>query len=737
MKRILAICIIFLGNWQLHAQQNIHETVYSHLSAQDLIVGETLHFNNYVFSSQTGRLSDLSRLLYIELLDESGQSVHQLKMPLSQGTGSGSIYLPSDLPTGNYHFVAYTRWMKNFGDFYHQRITIVNPYQVPKISTEEEQRWSVEFRAEGGTFLANAKNKVVLRITDQYKRGVSVAGKIISKSKDFSLAVKTDEFGFFNGIITPDVEETYQLILEKDGGFIFHDLPKATAGGESQFSVVGTQDLLITKLTSFDREKYSLGELRVYDNRELILSRPAALNTSISLDKKNLPAGLLRLELIMDGDKPKERLIWNGGVSALKGAVKLGSKGVLEKVNYAYELVDSAHVSVSVEKVDYPSHLVSMQAYSLFENKINLGLSASFYDSVTVEQLDAVLIFAQWAAPKNMPAEVKWLPEHRNGLVQGKVINSEGQTVEQVSLGLALPGILPQMTAGVTDGSGRFVLAYDLLYASDDPRIAVLNHEEDLQVQVEPEFYISYPVFENPPLRFDSVSVARFIQRSIYNQIENAYHRSETDSAEQIDTNQFGQVKSYRLDDYTRFSTIRDTFIELIFEVGVSKNESNYKFRMRSKDLPSTMLDQQPTLILLDGAFVSNQEAMELSPYLVERIDILNRRYYFGSLIFDGIISIHTKDGDRGGADIVGSSLALADVTYKESQALTIPSPQNNPRFPNYQDLVHWDPHVQLTGDRLDLSFYTSEVLGLFEIRIEGVTPAGQPISRRAYFEVH
>lgn len=735
MKRTLVIYIILLSYWQLlHAQHNIHETVYSHLSAQDLIVGETLHFNNYVFSTQTGRLSDLSRLLYIELLDESGQPVDQLKMSLTHGTGAGSIYLPSDLSTGNYHFVAYTRWMKNFGDFFHQRITIVNPYQVPKIYPEEEQNWSVEFRTEGGTFMANAKNKIVLRITDNYNRGVAVTGKIISKSKDFSLVVKTDELGFFSSILTPDLEETYQLILEKEDGFVFHDLPKATA--QSQFRVMDTNELFVVNLTSFDHELNALGELRVYKNRQLTLSRPVALNTSISLEKKSLPAGLLRLEFSMAAGDAKERLIWNGELSTLTEPSWLEPKQVLEKVNYGFDLEDSTQVSVSIEKVDAPSHLTGVQAYSLFENKIKPNLPAAFYHSMTAEQLDMVLTFAQWSAQKNMPAEVKWLPEHRNGLVQGRVLNNKGKGVGQVSLGLALPGNSPRMTASMTDSSGHFVLPYDLNYASEDPRVAVLNNEQDLQVEVVPEFYTTYPVFKNPPLIFDSISVVHLVQRSIYNQIENAYHQSKADSVEQSSTSQFDGVKSYRLDDFTRFSTIRDTFIELILEVGVSKNESNYNFRMRSKDLPSDMLDQQPTLILLDGAFVSNQQAMELSPYLVERVDILNRRYYFGPLIFDGIISIYTHKGDRGGADIRGSSLSLIDISSKESQSIIVPSPPDNPRFPNYQDLLYWDPKARLTGDRMDLSFYTSEVKGLFEIRVEGISSAGTPVSRRAYFEV-
>ncbi|MEO9967437.1 MAG: hypothetical protein ABJF11_16685 [Reichenbachiella sp.] len=735
MKKILVI-ILFLWNAEaLMSQSNRYEAVYSHLSAIDLIAGETLYFNNYVYSDQTGKRSDLSRLIYIELLDQNGEPVYQSKMEVVNGRSSGHFYLSTNIETGNYHFVAYTRWMQNFDDYYHQPITIINPYLSQTFDTDTTQSLQVEMKVEGQKFLAGVKNKMVIRVTDTQENGMALTGRIVSKTSDFSVNVKTDTYGFFSCEITPDAAENYQLILENNQSFEFFDLPSVVSSG-IQLRLFSTSDLYIVKLIAPEGTKYSQGQLAIYHQSEQVSTMPVAINTSISLEKKRLPSGLLRMVFTDSDQNLQERLIWNGPFQTMDQPLELGAYEVLNEVNASLKIPEPAALSISVEQVEQRGQSKGLEVERLIENKLAIDLPVSYYQQINTDQLDQLLIFSSWMATREYDSLVVWLPEYRSALLHGAVKDKNGLGVADQPVGLTFSGERPQLATASTDMNGSFVLAYDLNYSQDDPRIALLSGADSLVISVDPEFYQSYDAFKNPPIRMDSAKVAAVIKRSIQNQIENAYY----EPAQQITTTlpypQFDHVKSYRLAEFTRFQTIRDTFIELIAEVGISKNENKYKFRLRSKDLSNGMFAEQSTLLLLDGTLASPEDIINMSPYLVDRIDVVNRRYYFGKIIFDGVISIHTLSSDRAGVTVLGSQIPLTKIQPSEPRPILSNPSQGDARIPNYRDLLFWDPSVDHEGGDLQLSFLTSEVKGLFEIRVEGISPEGKPITRRAYFEV-
>ncbi|MDR1557384.1 MAG: hypothetical protein LBS88_10210 [Tannerellaceae bacterium] len=76
-----------------------------------------------------GRPSDLSKVGYVELLDDSAPQV-QIKLGLENGVGEGSFSLPLTLPTGHYRLVGYTRYMRNEGEavYYDHLLPVINPF---------------------------------------------------------------------------------------------------------------------------------------------------------------------------------------------------------------------------------------------------------------------------------------------------------------------------------------------------------------------------------------------------------------------------------------------------------------------------------------------------------------------------------------------------------------------------------------------------------------------------------
>ena len=130
---------IFCGN--LAAQNYPQERIVTHLSEHCLLAGETLWFSVMVSCRQDVAGGYLSNFAFVELVDSSGRSVMRDKILLKDGSGSGLFALPDSLPTGNYLFVAYTSWLRNFGEdfFAVKKLLVVRQGDELNISSSEKK----------------------------------------------------------------------------------------------------------------------------------------------------------------------------------------------------------------------------------------------------------------------------------------------------------------------------------------------------------------------------------------------------------------------------------------------------------------------------------------------------------------------------------------------------------------------------------------------------------------------
>lgn len=111
------------------APTSVDETVFVYTDKPYYLTGETLWFSAYCMRPSTGKFSQLSRVLYLELFNHESQAVVQLKVLIQSGISEGQILLPTSMSTGVYLLRAYTAWMRNgeHHNFYKQTIRILNP----------------------------------------------------------------------------------------------------------------------------------------------------------------------------------------------------------------------------------------------------------------------------------------------------------------------------------------------------------------------------------------------------------------------------------------------------------------------------------------------------------------------------------------------------------------------------------------------------------------------------------
>ncbi len=150
---IILFCLTISGQEkddQLFAQYPAEE-IQVHLTQTFLFAGEVIGFKIYCTNPLFPEL-ELSRIAFIELVSDRNASVLRKKILLDHGAGGGEFVLPDDLNSGIYTVLAYTNWLKNFGEesFHRQNILIINPEQVTQRDREKSTS-SQKYPSQPGT----------------------------------------------------------------------------------------------------------------------------------------------------------------------------------------------------------------------------------------------------------------------------------------------------------------------------------------------------------------------------------------------------------------------------------------------------------------------------------------------------------------------------------------------------------------------------------------------------------
>lgn len=141
------------------------EKVYVQLDKPLYKPGEDIWFNAFVLNSNTNKPSNISDVLYVELIDPKGNIVSRLELVVKEGTAHGDFSLQPSAPGGIYQIRAYTHWMKNFGEESVFRKTlqiqrVITPRLLLKMDYEKEAYGAGELVSAKLT-ITNLKNEKV------------------------------------------------------------------------------------------------------------------------------------------------------------------------------------------------------------------------------------------------------------------------------------------------------------------------------------------------------------------------------------------------------------------------------------------------------------------------------------------------------------------------------------------------------------------------------------------------
>ncbi|MEI6048193.1 MAG: hypothetical protein WCS03_04790 [Bacteroidota bacterium] len=111
--------------------KNFREELYIQTDRDIYISGEQVWFKVYQLNRLTHSPWNISKVVYLELLDNNNFPLKQLKVKTDGNSGSSVFILPENISSGNYVIRAYTNWMKNWPvDFFcYKTISVINPFE--------------------------------------------------------------------------------------------------------------------------------------------------------------------------------------------------------------------------------------------------------------------------------------------------------------------------------------------------------------------------------------------------------------------------------------------------------------------------------------------------------------------------------------------------------------------------------------------------------------------------------
>lgn len=335
------------------------------------------------------------------------------------------------------------------------------------------------------------------------------------------------------------------------------------------------------------------------------------------------------------------------------------------------------------------------------------------------------------------------LPELRGEIISGKITaKNKTDKIDNLSVGLSIPGKSFAFKVVKTDNNGNFIFNVDKTFYTSNIVIQLIDEKAnnyDVAVNNAPEIDYSKISFEKDA-KLSYTFKESLLERSISSQVENAYFHKKVDNVEKtpsLDAFYYPLPKEYILDDFTRFKTLKETITEVVVEVYSKQKDDKLYLHVNDPSIFPQL--PESALVLVDGLYLENQnDLVNYNMKNVYKIELIVGRYYVGSKSFNGLISFTTFDKDfkstQTGSSIV-KPVVLRPQPKKIYNKVNYENIADNQRIPDFRNQLFWNPDVQLNKDS-ETSFYTSDLSGTFEIRLEGFTKSGIPVSVKENIEV-
>lgn len=556
-----------LEKYRLNTPQ---EKVYLHFDKPYYMAGETMWFKGYLFDGTSHTIDSVSRVMYVDLVDEITGKTIASRILNCDGSTFGDITLPDSLDEGFYQIRAYTNYMRNYSEefFFHQDFKVYQGSIKNRLTDANAQKMTeaadVQFFPEGGNLVVGLDSRIGFKALNILGKGVDVRGFVLDNAKDTIVAFQSEHLGMGVFNYTPETQKTYTAFVKhNDGKYRQFILPIAYEQGFTMAvdNISNKEKVKVFISNSSPKPVNKSSEIIVVAHQRGQLCFMAKGNETqktfaVSIPKNKISDdGLVQITLINAKGEPLcERLIFNNQNKQinLKITSDKSNYKIREKVTVSLEATDSerkpveGNFSIAVtdaSQVIADPHQENLLTYLLLSSDVsnlsgtdyysalrgNVEQPASYFDKEndnTNRHLDILMMTQGWRrfiwqdlmADKEL--KINYLLE--TGLeVSGKAIRPNGKIADKVTLTLMIKNGKnnPQFQMGTTDSLGNYRF-YGLDF-SDSTQILVQgmkqNGGKNLAVTINP--LNSSPkvrIVKTPynPMEFNTQNLIDFLKKA-------------------------------------------------------------------------------------------------------------------------------------------------------------------------------------------------------------------------------
>jgi hypothetical protein len=757
-------------NFQQYNDHVLQEKIFVHTDKSFYLSGEILWFKLYNVDAGFNKPINISKVAYVDVLDDANAPVLQAKISLNKGTGNGSFYIPLTLKNGNYKLRAYTNWMKNFSPelYFEKIITIVNPLIEPSTAAKETNNTSYDmhFFAEGGNLVGGVTSTIGFKAAGMDGKGIQFNGVIIDQHNDTVAHFQSLKFGMGSFLFTPDANNTYKAVIRIDKeNVLIKDLPTISATGYVIHLTKSNKDQLeLNASTRGDGSK--LLYLLVYSAHKVVdaqsIMPDASGNAVVHLDKEKLGQGINHFTLFNSAGQPVcDRLFFKRPDLLNLHAEAQSQYKQRKPVSFNISAKDHAglpqiaNLSVSVFRLDSLNSADEADIASYLwlgsELKGNIESPGYYFNTAAAETdqaLDNLLLTQGWSRFKwnEIISQRKfvYLPEYNGHIITGQLTNLTGTPVHDVVAYLGVIGKRVQLYGATADSTGRLLFNTKNLYGPGEI-VLQTNFEKDstYHISIANPFSEQFGSRKLPLFKLSGPMQNALETSSINMQVQNIYSAGKmrqyynpvTDSSAFYGNHN----KSYMLDAYTRFTTMEEVLREYVSEVNIVKQQKRFHIKILGE---KGFLQEGDPMVLLDGVPIFNiDKVFAIDPIKVKRLEAVNHQYYWGPVFADGILSFTTYKGDMGGFEIDPRAVVLDYEGMQLQREFYSPvyetEQQQKSRLPDFRNVLYWSPDVSTdVNGNASVSFYTSDKTGKYIAIFQGLTADGQAGSYYLNFDV-
>lgn len=280
----------FFSSIAAYDKNYTQEKVYLHLDNNAYFPGEKIWFKAYVFKASTLLPTDMSKVLYVELVTPDGGVMERKTLPIYNGRTYGNFNLEDNHIMGYYEVRAYTRAMTNWDASHYGYSRVIPIFDEPKDTinfsnpvisqlddklvpfmrrkmpealvgkeAQKERKTIMTFYPEGGHIVKGVSNRVAFKLTDD--AGIPQDKTISVKAADGQelLTAKPIHDGMGRFVLPAECTEGCYAVVKDDDGESRFNLPNPVEQGCTMSVTMEERGMCIQVMPNSSFPKRMLG----------------------------------------------------------------------------------------------------------------------------------------------------------------------------------------------------------------------------------------------------------------------------------------------------------------------------------------------------------------------------------------------------------------------------------------------------------------------------------------------